>query len=795
MALHRPVSRRARGGGGRRSRRPARVLLRRVRGWRLEDERRRHLLGERVRRFLQDGRGGRRRRGRVRSRTSSTRGWARARSAATSPTATASTARPTRADVVASRASPTRGTSARCASHPRDPDLVYVAALGPRLRAEPRARRVPLPRRRARVGAGALRERAGGRGRPVPRPRQPAHPLRRVLGDAAHAVEPQRAAGPDSGLWRSTDGGDTWEDLSGAPGFPAGLKGKIGVAVSPARTERVWAIVEAEDGGLFRSDDGGATWQRINEDREPPPAPLVLLPRRGRSRGRRHRVRAEHQGVEVHRRRPHLHAAHHAARRQPRPLDRPARSAPHDRGQRRRRLRLRATAGASWSTIYNQPTAQFYHVATDTRFPYRVYGTQQDNTAMSVPSRSYKGAILVERRLSGGQLGERAHRGAAGQPRHRVLGRGRQRAGRRGRAPALRSRAPASARMVTVWPEVYFGWGPKDLKYRFQWTFPILLSPHDPNILYAAGNVVFRSTDDGASWEAISPDLTRGDPSTLEPSGGPITKDTTGAEHYAHRVRPRRIAAPAWRALGGLATTASCTSRVTRGGTWTRDHAAGPAGVGDGLHHRAVAPRPRAGLPGGHALQARRHAALSLQDGGLRRDLDAHHRRHSGRRLHPRDPRGPRAARTALRRNRDRRLRLVRRRRVMAVAATEPAGGARLRPRGEGAGSRGRHPRPLVLDPGRPHAAPSVATDELAQSGAHLFTPRPAYRLVAPINSGTPTGPGKNYMVALGYAATFTETTPGARARPVRSISRRRDESAARCGRDLLPRSDAPRAR
>ena len=226
--------------------------------------------------------------------------------------------------------------------------------------------------------------------------------------------------------------------------------------------------------------------------------------------------------------------------------------------------------------------------------------------------------------------------------------------------------ATGHARMVTVWPEVYFGWGPKDLKYRFQWTFPILISPHDPNILYAAGNIVFRSTDDGASWEAISPDLTRGDPSTLEPSGGPITKDTTGAEHYATvfalAESPRQR---------GLLWAGSDDGKVhlsrDAGQNVDSDHTAGPAGVVDGVHHRAVAARPRQGVSGGHALQARRHAPLPLQDGGPRRDLDAHHRRHSGRRLHARDPRGSRAPWTPLRRNRDGCLRLVRRRGVVAV--------------------------------------------------------------------------------------------------------------------------------
>ena len=188
--------------------------------------------------------------------------------------------------------------------------------------------------------------------------------------------------------------------------------------------------------------------------------------------------------------------------------------------------------GETWSSIYNQLTAQFYHLTTDNRFPHRVYGTQQDNTAISVPSRTHKGAIpwgdcyVVGNSESGhialhpddpdtvisGAIGSSA--GGGGNLLHY-------------------DHATGQVRIITVWPELYTGWGARDMKYRFQWTYPIMFSPHDAQTLYVAGNVVFRSTDLGSSWEAISPDLTCHDPSTLEPSGGPITKDTSGAEVYA----------------------------------------------------------------------------------------------------------------------------------------------------------------------------------------------------------------------------------------------------------------------
>ena len=183
-------------------------------------------------------------------------------------------------------------------------------------------------------------------------------------------------------------------------------------------------------------------------------------------------------------------------------------------------------AGESWSTLDNQPTAQFYHVITDDQFPYHVYGAQQDNSTVAIASRTGGAGIGVRDWHDGGRLRERLHRAEAGRPRHH-LRRLLRRLHRRGSTGA-----PGRSATITVWPDNPMGWGAEGMKYRFQWTFPIVVSPHDPDTLYAAGNVLFRTTNEGSSWEAIAPDLTRNDKAKLGPSGGPITKDNTSVEYY-----------------------------------------------------------------------------------------------------------------------------------------------------------------------------------------------------------------------------------------------------------------------
>src|SRR6185369_3329823 len=181
--------------------------------------------------------------------------------------------------------------------------------------------------------------------------------------------------------------------------------------------------------------------------------------------------------------------------------------------------------GTSWTRQDNQPTGQFYHVATDDRFPYFLYGAQQDNSTVAIPSRT-----------SGSGIGADDWYPVGGCESGFVVP-------KRGDAEVVYAGCYDGAitrfdhhtdtrRDVSVYPENPMGWGAEGMKYRFQWTFPILASAHDPNTVYAAANVLFRSTDEGQSWQAISPDLTRHDPAKLGPSGGPITKDNTSVEYY-----------------------------------------------------------------------------------------------------------------------------------------------------------------------------------------------------------------------------------------------------------------------
>jgi photosystem II stability/assembly factor-like uncharacterized protein len=335
------------------------------------------------------------------------------------------------------------------------------------------------------------------------------------------------AGGGRSGLWKTTDGGDTWKEISFNPGIPARPLGKIGVSISAANPQRVYASIEAPDsaGGIFRSDDAGATWTRTSDDQKWSVRPwyysaitadpsdentvyvMNLQVWRSVDGGKTFSmVRVPHGDT-------HIMWVD--------PKDSKRLINGNDGG-----ATVSYDGGATWSSIYNQPTAQFYHVTTDNQWPYRILGAQQDNSTVSIASRS-----------DDGQIGERDYFPVAGcenatiavDPRNPNITYGGCYTGFLSRV----DRASRQERDISLWMANYDGLPASAVPFRFQWTYPVLISPHDPSTLYVTSQFVHRSTDEGASWTQISPDLTVHDPATLGRSGGPIHGDMTGTEWYA----------------------------------------------------------------------------------------------------------------------------------------------------------------------------------------------------------------------------------------------------------------------
>src|SRR5262249_35562226 len=331
------------------------------------------------------------------------------------------------------------------------------------------------------------------------------------------------SGGPGSGLFKSTDGGDTWSEMSHNPGLPKGVMGNIGVAVSPANPDRVWAIIEAEDGGVFRSDNAGKTWSKVNEQRnlrqrawyytriyaDPLNSETVYVLNTG--------FYKSNDGGRTYSTISVPHGDNHDLWIAPNDALRMINS--NDGG-----ANVSFNGGKSWSE-QDQDTAQFYRVALDSEFPYNIYGAQQDNSTVRIPSRSTDGSI--DRTdwydVGGGESGW-----IAPNPRNSNI----VYAGSYGGLVTRRNHQTGQERNVSPWPDNPMGHRASDLKYRFQWNFPLVFSPHDPNKLYAGANVLFETDNEGQSWQVISPDLTRNDRSKQESSGGPITKDNTSIEYY-----------------------------------------------------------------------------------------------------------------------------------------------------------------------------------------------------------------------------------------------------------------------
>jgi len=333
------------------------------------------------------------------------------------------------------------------------------------------------------------------------------------------------SGGEGSALWKSTDEGKTWKEISLNSGFANGDLGIIGVTVSPINSQRVWAIVEnKENGGVYRSDDGGGTWKHINESR--------ALRQRAWYYSKIYADTQDQDIVYV------MNVSYHKSKDGGKTFIK--NNAPHGdhhdlwiAPEDNQRMiiaddggaQISYNGGSTWSTYYNQPTAQFYRVTTDNSFPYRIYVAQQDNSTLRVQHRSDSGGI-GEDEWEPTAGGESAH--IAVDPLNDDIVYG----GSYGGFLTRVNHQKKSIRGINVWPDNPMGYGAEGMKYRFQWNFPIVFSKHDPKKLYTFSNQVHVSENEGQSWKIISPDLTRNDPNRLKSSGGPITQDNTGVEYY-----------------------------------------------------------------------------------------------------------------------------------------------------------------------------------------------------------------------------------------------------------------------
>ena len=427
---------------------------------------------------------------------------------------------------------------ARIRVHPTNPDIVYVAALG-----HPYGKNDERGVFRSRDGGRTWRKvlfRSNNAGA-VDLCFDPKNPsvLYAAIWDVYRTPWSLSSGGPQSGLFKTVDGGDTWKEITRNPGLPAGVIGKIGVSVSGADGNRVYTIVEAEDGGVFASDDAGATWNKVSEDRkvrqrafyytriyaDPKDRDTVYILNTGFFKstdgGKTYKtIRVPHGDNHD------LWIASNDNRRMINSNDGGA--------------NVSFNGGETW-TSQDFPTAQLYHVATTKDIPYHVCGAQQDNSTLCVPSndgrnfrdpRTPAGSWLYA--VGGGESGY-----IAPHPKDPNL----FYAGSQGALLTKYDRTSGHARDIQVYPLFFSGMPASALKERWQWTFPIIFSPHDANVLYTSSQHLWRTVNDGQSWERISPDLTKGDPKTLGDSGGPITKDQNGPEIYGtiFTIAPSRL--------------------------------------------------------------------------------------------------------------------------------------------------------------------------------------------------------------------------------------------------------------
>ncbi|HQZ50869.1 MAG TPA: hypothetical protein PLF17_10105 [Chitinophagaceae bacterium] len=332
------------------------------------------------------------------------------------------------------------------------------------------------------------------------------------------------SGGEGSGLWKSTDGGETWKNISANKGLPKNIWGIVGVAVAPSNTEKIYTILENKDGGLYVSEDGGETWTLRSSDNnirqrawyytkvyvDPQNENKVYCPNVN--------FMVSIDGGRTFKDIDTPHGDHHDLWIDPEDGNRMV--VADDGG-----AQVSFDAGNNWSTYLNQPTAQVYRLSTDNAFPYRILAGQQDNSAFRIKSRTYGAAITATdmETAAGSESGY-----VVADPLNPEITYGGNYMGMLQRL----DHKTGESRLINVWPVDNMGAGAEAAKYRFQWNYPIFFSPHNPKKLYAAGNHLFVTEDEGNSWKMISPDLTTNDKAKQASSGGPITQDNTSVEYY-----------------------------------------------------------------------------------------------------------------------------------------------------------------------------------------------------------------------------------------------------------------------
>ena len=332
------------------------------------------------------------------------------------------------------------------------------------------------------------------------------------------------SGGEGSGLYKSTDGGETWTSIKTNKGFPKGVWGITGIAVAKSNPDKLYAIIENANGGLYVSENAGKTWELTCSDNnirqrawyytkvfvDPMDENKVYCPNVN--------FMVSSDGGKTFQTGRTPHGDHHDLWIDPK---NPKRMIVADDGG----AQVSLDGAKNWSTVMNQPTVQVYRLSTDNHFPYRVLGAQQDNSAFRILSSTY-GSYIGENDFDVTAGGESGYIVADPLNSDVVYG------GSYGGLITRYDHKTGENRIVNVWPDNPMGAGADVQKYRFQWNAPIFFSPHNPKKIYTSGNHLFSSENEGASWKEISPDLTTNDKSRQKSSGGPITQDNTSVEYY-----------------------------------------------------------------------------------------------------------------------------------------------------------------------------------------------------------------------------------------------------------------------